>query len=109
MPGMWLSCCSLVPELCPAFLTAWPVAHQALLSTGFPRQEYWSGLPFPTLGVLPDPGIEPASHVLAGRFFTTEPPGKPIGIHKWVINSSQVYQELSTGVLPKFDPRVKNT
>ena len=46
----------------------------------FPRQEYWSGLPFPFPGDLPDPGIEPMSPVspaLAGGFFTTEPPGKP--------------------------------
>ena len=46
----------------------------------FSRQEYWSRLPFPTPGDLPDPGIEPASPVspaLAGRFFTTAPPGKP--------------------------------
>ena len=41
---------------------------------GFPRQEYWSGLPFPSPGVLPDPGIEHMSPVLAGGFFTTEPP-----------------------------------
>ena len=55
-------------------------AHQAPLSMGFPRQEYWSGLPFPTPGDLPDPGIEsasPASPALAGGFFTTEPHGKP--------------------------------
>ena len=45
---------------------------------GFPRQEYWSGLPFPSPGDLPNPGIEPLSPALAGRFFTTEPPGKPI-------------------------------
>ena len=44
---------------------------------GFPRQEYWSGLPFPSPGDLPDPGIEPFSPALAGRFFTAEPPGKP--------------------------------
>ena len=43
---------------------------------GFPRQEYWSGLPFPSPGDLTDPGIEAASPVLAGRFFFTEPPGK---------------------------------
>ena len=43
----------------------------------FPRQEYWSGLPFPPPGDLPDPGIEPMSPALAGRFFTAEPPGKP--------------------------------
>ena len=46
------------------------------LSMGFPRQEYWSGLPFPSPGDLPDPGIDPVSPALAGGFFTTEPPGK---------------------------------
>ena len=45
---------------------------------GFPRQEYWSGLPFPSPGPLPDPGIKPASPALLGRFFTAEPPGKPL-------------------------------
>ena len=48
---------------------------------GFHRQEYWSGLPFPTPEDLPDPGIKPvspASPALAGRFFTTEPPEKPV-------------------------------
>ena len=49
---------------------------QACLSMGFPRQEYWSGLPFPPPGDLPDPGIELMNLALAGRFFTTEPPGK---------------------------------
>ena len=61
-----------------SFVT-WTVARQAPLSMGFPRQEYWSGLPFLSSGNLPDPGIEPmspASPALAGRFFTTEPPGK---------------------------------
>ena len=43
---------------------------------GFPRQEYWSGLPFLSPGDLPDPGIEPESPAFAGRFFTTEPPKK---------------------------------
>ena len=57
--------------------TPWTVAHQAPLSMRFPRQEYWSGLPFPSPGDLPDPGIEPASTAMAGGFFTTEPPGKP--------------------------------
>ena len=54
-------------------------AHQAPLSMGFSRQEYWSGLPFPPPGDLPIPGMEPgspASLALAGGFFTTEPPGK---------------------------------
>ena len=60
--------------------TPWTVAHQAPLSMGFSRQEYWSGLPFPSPGDLPDPGIEPASLVspaLAGGFFTPAPPGMP--------------------------------
>ena len=53
------------------------IAHQAPVSIGFPRQEYWDGLPFPSPGDLPNPGIKPGSPALAGRFFTTEPPGKP--------------------------------
>ena len=44
---------------------------------GFPRQEYWSGVPFPPQGDLPDPGMKPMYPAFAGRFFTTEPPGKP--------------------------------
>jgi len=58
----------------------WTVAHQAPLSLGFLRQEYWRRLPFPPPGDLPDPGMElttPASPALAGKFFTTEPSGKP--------------------------------
>ena len=61
------------------FATPWTVPCQAPLSMGFSRQEYWSELPFPLLGDLPNPGIEPTSPtspVLAGGFFTTEPPGK---------------------------------
>ena len=61
-----------------SFATAWSVVHQAPLSLGFPRQEYCSGLPFPPPGDLPDPGIEPVSPALAGGFFTTETPGKPM-------------------------------
>ena len=53
------------------------IVPQAPLFLGFPRQEYWSGLPFLSTEDLPDPWIEPVSPALAGRFFTTEPPGKP--------------------------------
>ena len=56
------------------FAAPWTIIHQAPLSMGFPRPEYWSGLPFPSPGDLPDPGIEPVSLVsaaLAGGFFTT--------------------------------------
>ena len=64
-----------------SFATLWTKALQAPLSMGFPRQEYWSGLPFPSPGNMSNQGIEPASPALAGGFFfffTTEPPGKPI-------------------------------
>ena len=64
------------------FATPWTVACQAPPSMGFSRQEHWSGLPFPSPGDLPDPGIElvsPASPALAGGFFTIGPPGKPPG------------------------------
>ena len=62
------------------FATPWTVAYQTPLSKEFSKQEYWSGLSFLPLGDLPDPGIEPkppAAPALAGRFFTTEPSGKP--------------------------------
>ena len=61
------------------FAIPWTVAHQTPLSMEFFRQDYWSRLPFPTPGDLPNPGIKPlslASSALAGRFFTTVPPGK---------------------------------
>ena len=53
---------------------------QAPLSMGFPRQVYWAGLPFPSLGDLPNPGTETASPALAGGFLITDPPGKPTGL-----------------------------
>ena len=59
------------------FVTTCTVAYQAPLSVGFPRQEYWSGLPFLFPEDLPDPGIEPTSPAFAGKLFTTEAPGKP--------------------------------
>ena len=64
--------CSVVSDSA----TPGTIAHQAPLSMGFPRQEYWSRLPFPSPGDLSNPGIEPASPALAGGFFTTEPPGE---------------------------------
>ena len=62
-------CCSVASD---SFATPWIVTHQAPLSMGFPRQEYWSELPFPSSGVIPNPGIELESPTLAGRFSTTE-------------------------------------
>ena len=57
------------------FATSWTVVPQAPLSMRFSRQEYWSGLPYPPLGDLPDPGIRPVSPILAVGFFTLMPPG----------------------------------
>ena len=54
----------LVTKSCATLATSWTVAHEAPLSMGFPRQEYWSGLPFPPPEDFPDPGIEPRSHAL---------------------------------------------
>ena len=71
------------------FLTPWTTAQQALLSMEFSRQEYWSGLPFPAPGDLPDPVIKPtflASPALAGGLFSNMPPGKPTvspKVKKW--------------------------
>ena len=60
------------------FVTPWTVTYQATLTMGFSRQEYWSGLPFPSPGDLPDPGIEPRSPALQADTLPSEPPGKPI-------------------------------
>ena len=65
--------CSVLSD---SFTTPWIVTHQAPLSMEFSRQEYWSGLPFPSPGDLPYPGIKPGSPALAGGFCTTEPSGK---------------------------------
>ena len=60
------------------FATRWcTVAYQASPSMGFSRQEYWSGLPIPSPGDLPNPGIEPGSPALEADALTSEPPGKP--------------------------------
>ena len=59
------------------FVTPWTVAYQAPPSMGFSRQDYWSGLPFPSPGDLPNPGIEPWSPTLEADALTSEPPGKP--------------------------------
>ena len=62
----------LVAKSCPTLATPWTVARQAPLSAGFSRQEYWSGLPFPSPGDLPNPGIEPQSPALWADSFPTE-------------------------------------
>ena len=65
----------------------WSVARQALLSVGFPRQENWSGLSFPSPENPPKSGIKSKSPALAGGFFTTEPPGK----HQWTEEPGGLY------------------
>ena len=65
------------------FATSWTVAHQASLSMGFSRQEYWSGLPFPSPGDLLDPGIEPGSAALQADALPSEPSGKPLKSQTW--------------------------
>ena len=75
--------CGLASKSCPTLAIPWTVAHQAPLSMGFSRQEYWNGLSFSSLGDLPDPGIEPGSSALqadsciAGDSLLTELQGKP--------------------------------
>ena len=72
----------------------WTIAHQVPLSMRFFRQEYWSGLPFPSLGDLPDPGIElmsPVSLALEADSLLTEPSWKPVTHGKCLINGSEYY------------------
>ena len=68
---------SEVAQSCPTLCDPWTVACQAPLSMGFSRQEYWSGLPFPSPGDLPNPGVEPGSPALQAGSLPSEPPGKP--------------------------------
>ena len=81
----------LVAKLCLTLTTPWTVAHQSPLSIGFSRQEYWSGLPFPSPGDLPDPGIEPGSPALQAESLPTEllsqcPPHKKVKKFKDSVN-----------------------
>ena len=78
------------------FVTPWTVAYQGPLSIGFSRQEYWSGLPCPSPGDLPDPGIEPRFPTLRADALPSEPPGKPIVTWELVKNakSQGMYQKL---------------
>ena len=69
---------SEVAQSCLILCDPWTIAPQASLSMGFSKQEYWSGLPFPSPGDLPDPGIEPRSPSLQAEALPSEAPGKPI-------------------------------
>ena len=71
----------LVTKSCLPLVNPWIVPCQAPPSMGFPKQEYWSGLPFPSPGDLPDPGMEPRSPALQADSLLSEPPGKPLNHH----------------------------
>ena len=70
-------CESVSCSVCLTLATPWTVAHQAPLSVEFSRQEYWSGLPCPSPGDLPGPGVEPGSPALQADPLPSKPPGKP--------------------------------
>ena len=70
-----ITLCGLVAKSCPTLATPWTVVFQAPLPVGFSKQEYWSGLPFPSPGDLPNPGIEPWSPALQADTLPSEPPG----------------------------------
>ena len=74
----------LVDKSCPTLATPWTVAYQAPWSMGFSRQEYWSGLPFPSPEDRPDPGIKPGSPALQADSLLTELPGNPMYILRFV-------------------------
>ena len=81
---------NLVAKLCLSLATPWTVDHQAPLPMGFSRQAYWSGLPFPSPGDLPNPGIEPGSPALQADSLPSEPPGNTaLPRYPLYFNSSQ--------------------
>ena len=80
-----LLCCARSLSHVQLFVTPWTVTWQAPLSMGFYRQEYWSGLPFPSLGGLPDPGIEPASPALQADSLLCEIPGMPYKCTSFIV------------------------
>ena len=97
-------CCLLFSRyvMFDSFVTPRTVAHQAFLSMGFPRQEYWSGWPFPSPGDLPNPGIKPGSPALAGGFFITEPCGKSPPSNLMLVFVPFVYAIFSVSTIYKM-------
>ena len=81
---------SEVTQSCPLLATSWTAAYKAPPSMGFSRQEYWGGLPFPSPGGLPNPGIEPRSPALQADTLPSEPPGKPSGHLIYVKESKNI-------------------
>ena len=86
------------------FAIPWTVAYQAPPSKGFSRQEYWSGLPFPSPGDLPDPGIEPGSPALQSEALTSETPRKPIVC---VTVSKKCQHNFAKGMLTSLNIRIQ--
>ena len=89
--------CMLSDSVVSDSVTSWTVAHQASLFMGLFQTGYWSRLSFPTPGDLPDPGLQPqclACLALAGPFFTTAPPGKPVFVFPVVHSGFTFVQEM---------------
>ena len=86
------------PILCD--LVDWTVAHQAPMSMGFSKQEYWSGLPFPPPGDLPDPGIKPAVPALQADSLLLESPGKSPESHDSAKHFAFIYLLISSSEQP---------
>ena len=86
------------------FATPWTAAYQAPPSMGFSRQVYWSGLPFPSPGDLPNPGIEPRSPTLQADALTSEPPGKPeLTYFSLILRTAQMCPRVFRFVFVSFD------
>ena len=108
---------SRVSMLCHVrlFVTPWTVAHQATLPMEFSREEYWSGLPCPTPGDCPNPGIKPGSPALAGGFFNTESHrgSSSLLYHLAILNLPSCLSSLGNFELSEsyssFIPSIKNT
>ena len=88
----------LVTQSCPTLASSWSVAHQASLSMGFSRPEYWSGQPFHSPGDLPDPRIKPGSPALQTDSLPSEPPGKP-SFRQEFVSPSYLRPELMSSAL----------
>ena len=86
------------------FVTPWTVAYQAPPSMGFSRQEYWSGLSFPSPEDLPNPGIEPGSLALQADTLTSEPPGKP---SVYLVYFKNLYQYLTVLYTKSFKVQIE--
>ena len=104
----WLLC-AVLSRFSRVWLCATPgtVAHQAPLSMGFSRQEYWSGLPFPPPGDLPNPGIEPGPPTLQADSLLSEPLGKPFDCSgSWVIQVCLPWSPLPHSLQGRFQAAI---